>query len=99
MAAVDHFSEYILEQLSALKGVGAGRFFSGTGFTCNGTQFGMVIAGTLYFAVDDATRSKYEALGSKCFSYPTKKRTVQVRRYYSVPADIIEDEEALVALA
>jgi DNA transformation protein len=59
----------------------------------------MVMSGTLYFVVDSSTRPNYEAFGSKCFSYSTKKKIVAVKKYYSVPADIIEDQDRLIALA
>jgi len=38
-------------------------------------------------------------MGSDCFSYDTKKKRVAVKKYYSVPADMLEDQEQLVALA
>jgi len=99
MPVTDDFAEFVLDQLAPLRGVASGRFFSGTGFSVDGVQFGMIIQGTLYFVVDDSTRAKYEARGSRCFSYDTKKRRVDVRRYYSVSADLIEDQEELVLLA
>ena len=92
-------ADYVREQLVALRGLSHGRFFSGTGFSLDGVQFGMIIQGTLYFVVDDATRPEYVARGSQCFSYSTRKRRVEVKRYYSVPAELIEDQEQLVGLA
>ena len=59
----------------------------------------MIIRGTLYFVVDDSTRPKYVERGSHCFSYDTRKRRVEVKRYYSVPADVVEDADLLTMLA
>jgi DNA transformation protein len=59
----------------------------------------MIMGSSLYFVVDDTTRPRYEKMGSGCFSYDTKKKRVAVKKYYSVPADLIEDQEQLVALA
>ncbi len=59
----------------------------------------MIMGNSLYFVVDDSTREKYEKMGSGCFSYLTKKGRVQVKKYYAVPAELIEDQEQLVLLA
>jgi DNA transformation protein len=94
-----HFVDYVLEQLAPLRGAVSSRFFGGTGLSSEGTQFAMVMGSELYFVVDDATRPNYERMGSSCFSYSTKKKRVDVRKYYAVPAGMIEDQEELVALA
>jgi DNA transformation protein len=91
----DEFTAYALEQLEAVGPVKAARFFSGTGLSRNGTQFAFVIGGSLYFVVDDETRQRYEAAGMQCFEYDTKKRRVQVRRYYEVPEEVLSDPESL----
>jgi DNA transformation protein and related proteins len=93
------YVEYILEQLGPLAGVTSGRFFGGTGLSVNSAQFAMVMGNSLYFAVDSATRPKYEQMGSSCFSYNTKNGRVQVKRYFQVPAEALEDQDTLVALA
>jgi len=59
----------------------------------------MIMDGTLYFAVDEALRGEYEKFGSQCFSYDSKKGRVDVRRFYEVPADFLEDPAQLVAFA
>lgn len=99
MADDTGLGDYVREQLSALRGVTSGRFFSGVGFAFDGVQFGMIIGGTLYFVVDDTTRPKYVARGSRCFTYATTKRRIDSKRYFSVPADIIEDADELTMLA
>lgn len=98
MASDPEFVDYIKEQLAPLP-VSSARMFSGTGFSAHGVQFAMLIRNVLYFVVDDTTRPRYEAWGCECFSYETKKRHVDVRRYYSAPADALEDRERLFELA
>jgi DNA transformation protein len=93
------YVEYIVEQLSAIAGLTSGRFFGGIGLSASSVQFAMVMGNSLYFAVDDATRPRYEQMGSSCFSYNTKNGRVQVKRYFQVPAAALEDQGALVALA
>ena len=90
---------YVLEQFAGLRGLTSGRFFGGVGFAFEGVQFGMIIQGTLYFVVDDTTRPKYLERGSRCFSFDKRDRRVESKRYYSVPADVIDDADELVALA
>src|SRR5262245_60493662 len=99
MADDSGLGEYVREQLAALRGVTSARFFGGVGYAYDGVQFGMIIQGTLYFVVDDVTRPQYEARGSRCFTYTTRKRRIDSKRYYSVPADVIEDADELTALA
>jgi DNA transformation protein and related proteins len=73
--------------------------FGGFGLRSGETFFGLIMDDVLYFAVDDLTRGTYEALGSKCFSYGAKSGRVEVRRYFEVPGDVIEDHGQLVDFA
>jgi DNA transformation protein len=93
------YVEFLKDQLAPLGRVSAGRFFGGVSLCSEGTQFAMIMSSSLYFVVDDSTRSKYEKMGSSCFSYGTKKGRVEVRKYYVVPADLIDDQEQLVEFA
>ncbi|MBY5359127.1 TfoX/Sxy family protein [Rhizobium leguminosarum] len=71
------------------------RFFGGSALVRNGAQFGFVMKGTLYFRVDEAMRAEFEADGSEPFSYRAAGREVTVRRYYAVPAQVIDDPALL----
>jgi len=93
------FVEFVKEQLVALPKLATARFFGGVGISSAGAQFGMVMGGTAYFVVNDETRARYERMGSTCFSYTKGRGRVAVKRYYSVPADVLEDTERLTALA
>ncbi len=99
MASDSSYAAYITEQLAPLGRLTTSRFFGGTGFSFDSVQFGMIIQETLYFVVDDSSRSKYEALGSKCFSYSTKKGLIQVRRYFEAPLDVLDAQSELLGLA
>jgi DNA transformation protein len=98
-AGTDSYVEFVMEQLAALGAVVSARFFGGTGLSCDGVLFAMIMGNALYFAVDDVTRPKYLAMGSSCFSYNTRKRRVDVTRFYAVPAETLEDQDQLVTLA
>ena len=93
------FIEFVLEQLVSIPGLSTSRFFGGIGVKSEATQFAMIMDGALYFTVDDKSRQTYEQMGSQCFSYDTKKGRVDVRKYYEVPAELLEDHAQLVTLA
>jgi len=95
----EQFVDFVMEQLTPLRGVERSRLFGGIGLAMKGVQFAMIMDSTLYFVVDDTTRPKYEQMKSSCFSYETKKRRVDVKKYYAVPAELIEDQDQLIALA
>ncbi|MFD2270124.1 TfoX/Sxy family protein [Undibacterium arcticum] len=60
----------------------------------------MVMGNSLYFAVNDVTRPKYQKMGSDCFRYATKKGRVDVTRFfYEVPGELLESPAQLMALA
>ena len=98
-AGSDDFVEFVKDQLASVRGVSTSRFFGGIALASEGTQFAMIMGGTLYFVVDDRTRPHYEKMGSSCFSYETKKGRVAVEKYYAVPAEVLEDHEQLLLLA
>jgi len=93
------YAAYVVEQLAPVGDVASGRFFGGIALSAGGLQFAMMMGNTLYFAVNEATRPKYLAMGSTCFAYNTKKGRVEVKRYQAVPADVLEDPASLVSLA
>lgn len=93
------FVAFITEQLTGIDQLQSKRFFGGIGLVSGDTQFAMLMGNTLYFAVNDATRPQYEQMGSQCFAYDTKARRVQVKKYFEVPADYLEDPTALLAVA
>ncbi len=100
MSASPEFIAYIEELFGTSLGVlTEGRFFGGFAFKCGSKQFAMIMDNTLYFCVNDKTRPKYAALGMAPFSYATKKGRVHVKKYYSVPEDLLEDDEKLIVWA
>ncbi len=99
MSASASFVAYVRELLEPLGRLEDGRFFGGHAFKHRGSQFAMVMGETLYFRVSDRSRPRFESAGCRPFCYETKKGLVQVRRYYSAPAELLEDPEQLLAWA
>ncbi len=94
--AEDSFVEYVVDQLRGLGPVQARAMFGGHGLYHEGVFFGIVAAGRLYFKTDEATREEYRSRGTGPFR-PNDKQTL--KSYYEVPADILEDDEALALWA
>jgi DNA transformation protein and related proteins len=90
---------FVMERLAPLPDITSKRFFGGIGLSCNGVQFAMIMGNSLYFVVNQTTRTRYEKMGSTCFRYDTKKGTVEVKKYYEVPADCMDDDASLLELA
>lgn len=93
------YREYVADQLSALGQVTIKRMFGGAGLYFEGRMFGLLDDDTVYFRVDDETRSEFIARGMGAF-HPVRSDPKKVSlNYYQVPAEVLEDSEQLVAWA
>jgi DNA transformation protein len=97
MAVSKEYLEYLLGQLKGLGGVEARRMFGGLGLYSRGTFFGLLYKDRLYFKTDESTRPEYMARGSEGFQ-PRAGVKAQMT-YYTVPAEILEDEDEIVQWA
>lgn len=95
MTASAEYTEYVLELLEPIGPVRTARFFGGVGISKGPLQFAMIMGNSLYFAVDDDSREKYERAGMQPFSYMTKKGRILVRKYFELPEDVLADPEQL----
>ena len=67
--------------------------FGGVGIYAGELFFALLADDTLYFKVDDSNRADFEAQGMGPFQpYGAEGEVMQ---YYQVPADLLEDPEAL----
>jgi DNA transformation protein and related proteins len=89
---------FIVDQLSALGDVDARAMFGGAGFYCAGDFFGILFKDRLYFRVSDETIGEYQKRGMKPFT-PFENRRGGSKRYYEVPADVLESPDELVRWA
>jgi DNA transformation protein and related proteins len=71
------------------------RMFSGYGISVDGINFALSLRAGLYFRADDETIPRFEAEGSKPFSYQTSTRSVTVASYWQLPARLFDDTEEL----
>ena len=94
MTVSGSFRSFVLEQLGrVLPGVRARSMFGGVGLYSHQVFFALIDDDVLYFKVDDVTRTDFEARGMGPFR-PAGPQG-EVMGYYEVPADVLEDADAL----
>lgn len=92
----ESFTEFVLDQLRGLSGLGCRAMFGGHGLYRRDAFFGILHRGRLYFKTDESTRAAYLERGMNPFR-PNAQQTI--RTYYEVPVDIVEDSEQLITWA
>lgn len=97
--ADDGLRALVLDLLEPLGFVRHRRLFSGTGFFRHDLMFAMLIGGTLYFRVDDASRPDFETRGMTPFEYGTRQREVSVRSYWRVPEELFDEPDTFARWA
>jgi DNA transformation protein and related proteins len=94
MSVSPSFRAFVLEQLGrATPGIRARSMFGGVGVYAADSFFALMDDDTLYFKVDDETRPEFEARGMTPFR--PYGEDGEIMHYYEVPADVLEDPEAL----
>ena len=96
MARPDGYKDFVLDQLAALDGLTCRAMFGGHGLASQGTFFGIIHKGRLYFRTHPDTQPAYRARSMKPFQ-PTPYQTL--KHYYEVPVEIVESPEDLVEWA
>lgn len=96
MAKTTPFVTYLLDMLADLGDVHARAMFGGFGVYHDGVMVGLVADGVFYLKVDDGNRARFEAEGSRPFSYRRKgKRKPVEMSYWDVPVDVLESPRSL----
>jgi DNA transformation protein len=92
--------DYIVEDLlSGVEGIRSRAMFGGHGIYQDELFFAIVVDDEIYFKVDDTNRPDYEKAESEPFAYEVSGRKKPVvMSYWKVPADILEDRQALAIL-
>ncbi|MFH1717209.1 MAG: TfoX/Sxy family protein [Planctomycetota bacterium] len=95
MPISDEFVDYVIDQLAGWGAVTARKMFGGAGLYRDGVMFGLIADDVAYLKVDDSNRADFVEAGSSAFNpFPEKEKTA-VMPYYEIPADVLEDREAL----
>jgi DNA transformation protein len=95
MTVQAQYLAYILEQLAGLTTLRSNRMFGGIGLYSDGLFFGLIDDDTLFFKTDDSNIAPYRDRQMPRFM-PFPDRPEAVLGYHQVPAEVIEDAEALV---
>lgn len=102
MSHNSEFTDYVLDQLESVGVNNTARMFSGTLLKVGPKQLGVVIMDTLYFKVTEPElQQRFREFESEQFTYGRKDRNepVVIKNWWSVPEEIVDDREQLVALA
>jgi DNA transformation protein len=87
--------DFLIDLFADFGPVAIRRMFSGYGISADGTNFALALRGGLYLRADETTIPRFEAEGSKPFSYQTRAKTVMVNSYWQLPARLFDDSEEL----
>jgi DNA transformation protein len=98
MAVQPQYLAYILEQLAGINNLHSRRMFGAVGLYSGELFFGLIDDDTTFFKTDGRNAADYTSRNMPRFM-PFPERPEAVMAYYQVPADIIEDNEALQAWA
>jgi DNA transformation protein and related proteins len=91
----ERLAQFVIEQLAMNDPIVTRPLFGAIGLYRNGQVFAMAWKGSLYFKVDEATRKNYEAANSHALGYVSEGMDHSLKSFWEVPADVIEDRDAL----
>jgi fumarate hydratase class II len=94
MAERSELLDYLIDQLSPLGDARGRAMFGGHGIYLEG----LIAFDSFYLKVDDGNRPDFEAAGCEPFTYEGKDKPI-VMPYWTCPAEVLEDPEALRAWA
>ena len=87
--------DFLIELFAGFGPVTIRRMFSGFGISADGTNFALALRGGLYLRADEQSIPRFEAEGSKPFSYQTRAKTVTVASYWTLPERLYDDPDEM----
>jgi DNA transformation protein and related proteins len=98
MPKPNELCDYLMDRLAPL-GAPSYRFmFGGYGVYLDGLIMGIVVDGVLMLRADEGNRQDYESRGIGPF-HPYPEKGMGTMPYYTVPDDILEDQDAFLEWA
>lgn len=91
--------DFLIDLFSEFGPVALRRMFSGYGVVADDVNFALVLRGAVLLKVDDMTRARFEAEGSKPFQYDARGKTVTVNSYWYLPERLYDEPEELALWA
>lgn len=95
MPVSNDYIEFVRDLLADFEPLRIKRMFGGAGVYAGERFFAILADDTLYLKADDENRADFERRGLHAFSYETKTGRTGTMSYYPVPAEALEDPEAL----
>lgn len=99
MPVSEHYIAFVQDLLADFAPLRIKRMFGGAGIYSGELFFAILVEDTLYLKVDDGNRAAYQARGIQPFSYQGKDGRRATMSYYPVPAELLDDPEALAPWA
>jgi DNA transformation protein len=99
MAKTNEFCDHLMDRLAPIGAPSYKFMFGGYGIYVDGLMMGIVDDDILWLRTDDVNRPDYEARGIKPFQPMTKNGPMGVMPYYTVPDDVLDDQDAFVEWA
>lgn len=97
--ADEELADHIIEQLASAGPISKRPLFGALALYRGGVVFAMTWKGSLYFKVDEFTRSDYEGSESHALEYVSQGEQQSLKSFWEVPAHIVENPEKLRAWA
>ena len=91
--------DFLIELFAGFGPVTIRPMFSGFGISADGITFAMALRSGLYLRADEQNIPRFEAEGSKPFSYQTKARSVTVGSYWQLPERLYDDPDEMAEWA
>jgi DNA transformation protein and related proteins len=95
----NEYVDWLCERLAPLGPIRAKSMFGGFGLYCGDLFFAIVSDDVLYLKADEQNLADFERAGVTPFTYAMKDGRQQSMRYYPVPDEAIDDDEAFLRWA
>lgn len=95
MSKDESFHEYVVDLFRNFPGITSRGMFSGWALYQRGIVFAIIAEGELYFKSDKHIQKYFEQVDSHPFVYVRKDPKPVTLSYWSVPEEVMEDEEEL----
>jgi DNA transformation protein len=91
--------DFLTELFAGFGPVTIRRMFSGYGVSADGINFALVLRGAIYLRADAQSIPRFEAEGSKPFSYEAQGKVRVVGSYWQLPERLYDDPDEVTEWA
>ena len=99
MAISAEFRDYVCDLFQPFGEVKVKLMFGGAGIYFKDQMFGLIGSERIYLKASEATRSAFEAEGSRPFTFETKNGDIVATSYLEVPPRLLDDADELAKWA